>query len=395
MDYLSDDSKSNDILKVIANVARRSLGTDVSFVGMFKDGNRLIKAVSKNLSSDSAISENDSAESNNTYCYNITNGSLPNFIEDTNSNEITKNLSVTKDLNIGSYIGLPITSSTGHVYGTLCCFNNRPLSISKNYDHKVLESLAHTAGLLLDLSKETQNTISSNRIRIESALINNAINILFQPIYDVEKDKVVGYECLSRFDNPSEIPTYEWFKQARECKLDTELELAAFLKAISFLNLFPSDQYLSINLSPNSIYNKQSMAIITGFDLSRIVIEITEHERVKSYDAFKLALLDLRKKGAKIAIDDAGAGYASLKHILEIDADKIKLDISLIRDIDSDKKRRALARALIAFANEIGTEVLAEGVETKDEMMTLVGMGVSYVQGYYIGRPVKFESIFK
>ncbi len=395
MDQSYSDSKTNEILQIITNVARRSLNMDISFVGIFENGRRSIKAVSKNLSANSDIKENDSQELNKTYCHNIANGNLPIFIKDTDDNEVTKNLNVTRDLNIGAYIGVPISSSKGHIYGTLCCFNNQPLSIDENYNHKILESLAHTAGLLLDLAEETQEKTESSRLRIEAALRNNTIKIVFQPIYDVGKDRVVGYECLSRFDNPEEMSTHDWFEQARACRLDIDLELAAFLKAISYLPLFPLDQYLSINLSPNSIYNKHSMDIITGLDLSRIVIEITEHERIKSYDAFKLALVSLREKGAKIAIDDAGAGYASLKHILEIDADKIKLDISLIRDINSDKKRRALARALVAFANEIGTEVLAEGVETKEEMTTLVGMGVSNLQGYYIGRPEKFELISK
>jgi len=237
--------------------------------------------------------------------------------------------------------------------------------------------------------------VDLKRSRIEKVIEENAISIVFQPIYDIRNNEIIGYECLSRFEYVEGMTTHDWFEQARECKLDIELELTAFLEAIRYLPSIPDNQYLSINLSPNSIYDESSIKAIANFDLSRIVIEITEHERIKNYEKFNNALIILRQKGARIAIDDAGAGYASLKHILEIEADKIKLDISLIRDIHRDKKRRALASALVTFAHEIGTKVLAEGVESEEEMRTLIRMGVTTMQGYYIGRPQPFESITK
>ena len=117
-------------------------------------------------------------------------------------------------------------------------------------------------------------------------------------------------------------------------------------------------------------------------------MEITEHAPIADYAEFRAALKPLRKKGMRLAIDDAGAGYASFQHILEIGADIIRLDISIIQNIDIDPARLALATALIAFAKETGAEVIAEGVESEAEFDELVHLGVNKVQGFYTGRPM-------
>jgi len=121
--------------------------------------------------------------------------------------------------------------------------------------------------------------------------------------------------------------------------------------------------------------------------LRRIMIEITEHEPVEDYDALANALAELRARGARIAIDDAGAGFASLRHTLLLSPDTIKLDISLTRGIDADRGKRALARALISFAEEMRMDIVAEGIETERELETLLGLGAQLGQGFFLARP--------
>jgi EAL domain-containing protein (putative c-di-GMP-specific phosphodiesterase class I) len=133
-------------------------------------------------------------------------------------------------------------------------------------------------------------------------------------------------------------------------------------------------------------------AVLCDGDLSRVVLEITEHTTVEDYAKLHEVLRPLRERGMRLSIDDAGAGYSSFRHILRLRPDFIKLDISLTRDIDSDRGRRALAAALIGFARETGAELIAEGVETESELATLRKLGVHKAQGYLLGRPAPFET---
>jgi len=118
-----------------------------------------------------------------------------------------------------------------------------------------------------------------------------------------------------------------------------------------------------------------------------VVVEITEHEQVDDYASLAAALAELRRLGARVAIDDAGAGFSSLRHTLALEPDIVKLDISLTQGIDSDRAKRALAASLIAFADEIGMDIVAEGVESAGELATLLELGVPFGQGYYLAEP--------
>jgi EAL domain-containing protein (putative c-di-GMP-specific phosphodiesterase class I) len=120
---------------------------------------------------------------------------------------------------------------------------------------------------------------------------------------------------------------------------------------------------------------------------ARVVLEVTEHAAVEDYGSLEQALRGHRARGMRVAVDDAGAGFASLRHILRLAPDLIKLDLSLTRDIHRDRSRRALATALISFASEIGAEIVAEGVEARDELEALAALEVGFAQGYYLGRP--------
>jgi len=127
----------------------------------------------------------------------------------------------------------------------------------------------------------------------------------------------------------------------------------------------------------------------------RLVLEITEHATVEDYDALRAALRPLRGRGVSVAIDDAGAGYSSLRHILALEPDLIKLDMSLTRNICLDPARKALAAALISFARETGSRIIAEGVETAAELATLQSLGVEKAQGYFLGRPMALNAALR
>jgi EAL domain-containing protein (putative c-di-GMP-specific phosphodiesterase class I)/CheY-like chemotaxis protein len=243
-----------------------------------------------------------------------------------------------------------------------------------------LASHLHREELAAEHRRETSG-------RIRRVLSENRLVIATQPIMALETRTTVGVEALSRFPDDRSKPPNIWFSDAWSVGLGVELELAAIRAALSHADAMPQDSFLSVNVSPQTVESPQFGESLAGFPLDRLMIEITEHAKVEDYEALERALDEPRAKGVRVAIDDAGAGFASLRHILRLRPDVIKLDVDLAHGIHQDATRRALASALIAFAGEIDRTIIAEGIETGEELGALVALGVRLGQGYYLGRP--------
>ncbi|HYH28582.1 MAG TPA: EAL domain-containing protein [Actinomycetota bacterium] len=242
---------------------------------------------------------------------------------------------------------------------------------------------------LYDREREAARQVEERREkrRVIQERLSGGLRAVFQPIVDLRDDSVVGMEALARFDGDPPRGPDVWFREAAEVGLSTELELEAIRIALARFDEMRDGSFLSLNISPSTIMSPGFMRTIDGFQLDRIVIEVTEHAPVSDYDGLAVSLTPFRAGGGRLAVDDAGAGFASLTHVLALGPDIIKLDITLTRNIDSDKARRALATAMISFAHEIGASMVAEGIETSEECETLKGLGVSHGQGYFLGRP--------
>lgn len=224
-------------------------------------------------------------------------------------------------------------------------------------------------------------------VRIKKVLEGEGLSMVFQPIFDLRIGTVVGQEALARFNVEPSRPPNEWFAEANTVGLGVDLQLAAVRKALENLKDLPPTAFMSVNLAPDALIEPEFLGTITQFPADRIIIEVTEHAPVADYQILNRVLALLRERGMRFAIDDAGAGYASLKHILQIAPEFIKLDISLTRGIDKDSARRALAHALIAFASETGAVMVAEGIETQEELDALRELRVACGQGFYLARP--------
>ena len=256
-------------------------------------------------------------------------------------------------------------------------------ALSTQVTAAVIEELA--AKLRRDSSAAELRTRQARRVR--RALGKGRLTMHFQPILTLEDQELVGVEALARFAAPPIRGPLEWFEEAEAVGLRVELELSAAQCAIDQLESIPRQAYLSVNLSASTALSSRFVAMLDGVPAERVVVEVTEHAPVEDYDTLNAAMGPLRERGVKLAIDDAGAGFASLRHIVRLDPDIIKLDISLTRGIDRDPKRRALASALIAFAAEIGAGIVAEGIEYPEEREQLRALGVACGQGYFLARP--------
>ncbi|MDT7548590.1 MAG: hypothetical protein QOE84_984, partial [Actinomycetota bacterium] len=206
-----------------------------------------------------------------------------------------------------------------------------------------------------------------------------AVRVALQPVIELPTGNTVGSEALSRFGG--RVPTDRWFKAASKHGMGAELERLTLGAALALLPGLPADQFLAVNISPAALNDPEVLRLLHASDLQRVVVEITEHEAVADYAVVRRLIGDLRAAGARIAVDDTGAGFASLRHVLMLQPDVIKLDLSLTRDVDVDRRQQALVRAVTAFAAQVGTTVLAEGVETQEQLDTLREIGVRLGQG--------------
>jgi EAL domain-containing protein (putative c-di-GMP-specific phosphodiesterase class I)/AmiR/NasT family two-component response regulator len=228
--------------------------------------------------------------------------------------------------------------------------------------------------------------------RIERVIAEDDFDILFQPVVDLHSGKMAGVEALARFGiEPYQTPDL-WFKDAWNLGLGMDLELAAVQMALDSARRLP-EVFVAVNVSPMAVLSSRLRDALSNHSDRPLVIELTEHAVVEDYDALTHALEPLRQRGVRVAVDDAGAGYASLRHVLHVKPNFIKLDISLISNIDQDRNKQSLAESITSFARESGVRLIAEGIETQNEMECVAALGVDYAQGYLLAMPGSVEAI--
>ncbi len=225
------------------------------------------------------------------------------------------------------------------------------------------------------------------RARIRCVLAGDALAMVYQPVVDIRTGQIVGAEALARFNaEPRRTPDL-WFGEAWSVGMGMELEIEAIRRALAQLDRMPPGTYVAVNAAPATLCSETLLGMLRGFPLERVVLEITEHVRVEDYEALNAAIARLRAGGARLSIDDAGAGFSSFQHVLRLRPDIIKLDRSLTTSVDSNPVRSALASALVTFAASLGARICAEGIETPGELVALQKLGVAFGQGYLLARP--------
>ena len=211
-----------------------------------------------------------------------------------------------------------------------------------------------------------------------------------QPLVALADMNVVGFEALTRVPaSPPGAPDW-WLKRAEELGMRQRLEVACW-RTILELGPAPRNALLFINISPATLAEPDLLALRNEMP-DRIVIEITEQEAVADYAQVQQDLVPWLSNKFRLAIDDAGAGHSSLRHVIELVPDYVKIDRSLISGIDADRNRTALLHSLVTFAHEVGITVVAEGVETTGELEVVRDAGVDLGQGYLFARPARVRA---
>lgn len=285
---------------------------------------------------------------------------------------------------IGTVVRLPLTTKDGTTFGQLCGFSQHPDQTLGQRDVAAMRPFtASLVDVILALRADWTHPAAA-RTALGHLDEAGGPAAWFQPAFHLTTAAVTGYEALARFPAQSPPPD-SWFAAADLTGRRLQLELSSIRAALSHLDHL--DGWLSLNVSEPTLLAPAFRELVDPVPAGRLVLELTEQHCIADYLPVREVLADLRRGGALLAIDDVGSGFSSLRHILSLSPEIIKLDIGLVHDIDDNRQQQALVRSLNEFAGEAGMYLVAEGVETASELTTLIDLGIEYGQGFHLGVP--------
>lgn len=373
----------------LLRTARDALGLSVAFLTRMDGTTQHLEVV------DSAIPfvfrEGLQLKQETSFCQAILDGRLPAVIPDVRDFPEAMALPAARFPRLRSYVSVPVTFSDGTFYGTFCATGlTSDKGLSKR-DKALMEVLASAAAVVLEPGVVEAARAEEVERRLGPVIAAGGPTVVLQPIVDLVTGRRVGAEALSRFP-------VEWgrtpdvvFAEAHDVGLGEQLELLALERAAAHLDAVGG--YVAMNVSPATLLGAPCQELFARLPAHRVLIELSEHDAVEDYDALRAALAPLRAAGARLAIDDAGAGFSSLRHIVVTGPDVIKLDRSIVDGIAGDPVLRTLVGALVDFAHGSSATVVAEGVETADDALALGALAVDLGQGWYFGRPGPPEAL--
>ena len=248
-----------------------------------------------------------------------------------------------------------------------------------------LVEFADLAGALIGRDVAERTAVNRGRDEIQSIIDSGAFRPVFQPIVELATDTVVGYEALTRFVDG--VSPDVRFREAHQVGLGLQLEIATLGAAMATADGLPAGAWVNVNVSPALIEAGDTVRGLVANSRRRLVLEVTEHVEIADYARFRAALTALGPQ-VELAVDDAGAGFASLRHILELRPAFVKLDRWLVTGIEADEARQAMIVGLRHFARATSCQLIAEGIETEAELGVLRRLDIDLGQGYLLGRPV-------
>jgi len=386
VDPLADELINDPAIARILKTVRGHLGLEIAFVSRYIEGEqRELTHVSSDL--DLPMGPGFREDRENTYCWHILQGRLPELIQDPADHPFTASLGITDLLPVGCHVNTPLRLADGTVWGSFCALGRKPDRTMNGRDLAILKSFAGLAGERIEAVLESRMCDIEALQRVEGMLDGHAVSIFQQPIHALATGHAVGVECLARFPDINKRGPDAWFEDAERVGLGTKLEMTAVACALETLGGMPEGVYAAINASPKTILSGDLRRLLETAEPANLVIEVTEHEHVADF-ATLARELQLLRPFARIAIDDVGAGYAGLRHIVDLQPDILKMDMILTRGIEHDPARRAITAAMVSFGHEIGAKIVAEGIESETERAIMADLGVDLGQGYHFARPL-------
>jgi EAL domain-containing protein (putative c-di-GMP-specific phosphodiesterase class I) len=367
----------------LLRVAKRSLRLSLTFLSRLDGTTQHLEVVESSIP---LFRDGQTQPQQTSFCQAILEGRLPPVIPDVAKLPEAKRLPAARFPRIRSFVSVPVRLSDGELYGTFCAAGFSADRDLCDRDRALMEVLASAAATVIEPGVRDRRRSEAIRDRLAPVMAAGGPTVVLQPIVALADGARVGAEALSRFP-------VEWgqgpdvvFQDAAEVGLGVELELLAVERALGTLRSVPG--YVAVNFSPAALFDPRAQELLERAPARRVVVELSEHDPVEDYDALRAVLAPHRARGIRLAIDDVGAGFSSLRHIVATAPDVIKLDRSIVAGVGDDRVLATLARSLVAFAGGLGATVVAEGIETVADATALRDAGVHLGQGWLFSRAV-------
>jgi len=382
-------SEAQEQVADLLRVAKDALRLSVSFLSRLDGTTQHLEVVDSSVPF--LFKEGVTQPQATTLCQAILDGTLPAVIPDLKLFPAAMKLPAARMPRIRSYVSVPVRLSDGTLYGTFCAAGLTSDKELTKRDKSLMDVLAHAAAVIIEPGVRAEARQAEIEQRLFPILHTGGPAVVLQPIVELATGRRVGAEALSRFPREWDKAPDVCFEEAHSIGEGDRLELLALERAAEYLEEVTG--YVAMNVSPATLLTAECIALLNEFDLGRVVLELSEHDRVEDYPALLRVLEPLRAKGMRLAIDDVGAGFSSLRHIVVTSPDVIKIDRSLVDGVSSDPVLTTLVRSLVDFAAGCRARVVAEGIETIEDAVVLLALGVDYGQGWHYGRPGPAEDL--
>jgi EAL domain-containing protein (putative c-di-GMP-specific phosphodiesterase class I) len=383
-------ARSDEEQKVaeLLRTAKDALGLSLTFMSRMDGRVQHLEVVESSIP---LFRDGQTQPQDTSLCQAILDGKLPNVIPNVAKLPAAKRLPAARFPRIRSFVSVPIRLSDGTLHGTFCAAGFAADKDLGGRDRALMEVLARAAATIIEPGILARRRDEAIRRRLQPLISAGGPTVVVQPIVALDDGVRVGAEALSRFPAEWAKPPDEVFAEASNIGARTMLELLAVRNALGLVRRVSG--YVAVNVSPETLLDPRCTELIGDVAMERVVLELSEHDPVEDYDALAAVLAPLRARGVRLAIDDVGAGFSSLRHIVVTAPDVIKLDRSLVAGTATDPVLRVLVSSLVEFGRGCGASIVAEGVETADDARVLRAIGVDYAQGWHFARPGPVEAL--
>lgn len=373
----------------LLRTAKDSLSLSVAFLSRLESDTQHLEVVESSiplLFREGAVLERETS-----FCQAIIDGRIPDVIGDVGEHPVARELPAARFPRIRSYVSVPVTLSDGSLYGTFCAAGLRPNTTLGSQDRALLKLLAQAVALLIEPEVRARELSGEVQDRVDAIFVAGGPTIVLQPIVNLATGERTGSEALSRFPIEWGFAPDAIFNQAKKIGRGVELELLAIGNALE--NLDQASGYVGVNVSPTTVMDERFRYLMSRTDLPRVLLELSEQEPVEDYELLARALDPLRANGMRLAVDDVGSGFASLRHVVRTRPDVIKLDRDVVTNVSHDPALRALVRSITEFGHQLGAVIVAEGIEDSHDARVLRECDVDYGQGYFFGAGLAPEEL--
>ena len=383
-------SEAEQQIAQLLQTARRKLGLSVAFLSRIDATSRTMQVVESDVA---GLHDGYSGPRDSGFCLAVVEGRLPQVMPDARNFPDAVRLHPSGLPQIRAHVSVPVVLGDGSLYGTFCAFGVTTDPEVCPRDLALMEVLAEAAAMVIEPQVRLERRRAEIGDRLAPVMGGGGPNVVLQPIVDLCTGARTGAEALSRFPAEWERTPDVVFEEAHSSGEGDRREVLALSGAAALLDRVTG--YVSMNVSPQRLFTPACRELLAALPLDRVLLELSEHDPVHDYVALGSVLAPLRGQGMRLAIDDVGAGFASLRHIILAAPDVLKLDRSIVSGLDHDPILARLAQSLVEFAHSFGACVIAEGVETPDEHAVLQALGVDSGQGWLFGAPAPVDALVR